>query len=455
MPGVGLYNLKNAGRFIIQYYEKLKDENRNSSKECDENLKFYSWVEERTAYMKEYETRKWQGYRWMKDTHTSEWEKQKLKDERENYMGNVQLSVSSSLTRSMKELESFPEEVVEEPKSTKLLPNVKSSKRDPLPSHGSIHTSVSKSLSTVPAIHPHTTKSRIPSLHPGSPKNLSKLKTQRSGRPGSASRIPVKHSEKLPSSVSSKKTESIRMPSKTSHSHLMGGISKSRHIPAAEVVTVSRGEREVFSPKEYEIENFHKIKNFFKNIDAVKSAPPDDTDILFQMLYLDQEFHKVWRMIGRYLLLDDDVLESINSDCNFVEEKSLRMLQEWKKRDESADILELVYALTNCRVYTSIKKTMECLPKISPDCFTEEVAIPMTEETLSELERLLVQEYDAGACAAEVILQGEFDSKPIMFRLSSMDRDGLTPVSVMCRGMATASTNRATLTINFIRPSKH
>ena len=506
--GNRFYNLKDSGNFMYKHTENFMHENPHLAQQCSENLEKYSLSEVRTSYKKKYLESDYKGQEWL-DKNSSEWKGKLAREKRENYDGDRQLSVSLNITErkegdgavsekmpaerpSVSSLKiskqkegsaAFSEKLSSGPRISRTMRSVGSKTSNASPPRRHLPAVPSKSTATVPSRHLPTiptTKSRQLSPSSAISKRTPPGKTV-TQRPDSASRNPS--SVKLQKSQYGKSTGTQRTPpghvdvarqssllvaarraniSRTppSHTQVVSTLGKTKTQKRSGVVVVEnynlqRCESEAISPKGYETTYYDKIGHFLGSVDSVKSTSPNECADLFHHFSLDPEVHRVWRFIGHYLLLGDDVIDTIDNDCHFVEEKCSRMLKEWKKCDESADYLELVYAMINARLYGSYAKMTPYLPLSSPESGTRNITVPVDDETLSELEKELIREKDSGAYEAEVILQGKENTKPIVFRLGSMDRDGLRVVDYACMAAATKDgTKSMALTINYMRSSE-
>ena len=242
--------------------------------------------------------------------------------------------------------------------------------------------------------------------------------------------------------------------SPASRSKVVRGVNKTMDE------SVRRGEMSALSDymvKGVPTADDHRLKHFFEFVDSVPAIKPDDNTKFFEFLVLDAEIQKSWRMIARYLMISDRDIDEINRTSFFVEEKCMRVLQTWRKNDLSADYVEVVYAVINTKGYNPAREARPNIPLGSFDSRTQQstrlVSVPLETELLAELEKELTREKEKGMHEAEVILQGNHRSKlakAMVFRLLTLDRDGLRMVEYACKGAAADNVKEVTLTMNYL-----
>lgn len=204
--------------------------------------------------------------------------------------------------------------------------------------------------------------------------------------------------------------------------------------------------------------DYDRLHHFLEFVDSVTSMKPDEDIKFFESIMLDKQIQQNWRMIAHYLMVGDEDINEIEQTSFFAEDKCMRVFQTWRRNDVSADYLEVIYALINTLGYNPAREAKSHIPLSSFDSTTHQstrllVSVPLQVELLTELEKELTREKEKGVCGAEVILQGDSKSKlskPIVFRLVSLDRDGLRMVDYACKAAAADHVKQVTLKINYL-----
>ena len=176
--------------------------------------------------------------------------------------------------------------------------------------------------------------------------------------------------------------------------------------------------------------------------------------------------HK-WKMLGRYLGVDDDSLDEIEMQNHFVGERCLKMLKKFQTvSDDEATYVRLATALKNIMQDSLISDISQFFPKdqdseSSPGSYTIKPTVKLDEmhACLSVIREDFKLQKNNGKNKATVLVHATSYSQtvsappqtnpPVGFKLTSLDVDSVRVIEDVCIAAAVRKIKQLSITINY------
>lgn len=177
--------------------------------------------------------------------------------------------------------------------------------------------------------------------------------------------------------------------------------------------------------------------------------------------------HK-WKMLGRYLGVDDDSLDEIEMQNHFVGERCLKMLKKFQTvSDDEATYVRLATALKNIMQDSLISDISQFFPKdqdseSSPFSCTIKPTVKLDEmhARLSVIREDFEQQKNNGKSKATVLVHTASypqtvsapsqANPPVGFKLTSLDVDSVRVIEDVCIAAAVRKIKQLSITISYL-----
>ena len=170
---------------------------------------------------------------------------------------------------------------------------------------------------------------------------------------------------------------------------------------------------------------------------------------------------KKWKMLGRYLGVDDDSLDEIEAQNHFIGERCLKMLKKFQMTSDGGTYLTLASALKNIMQDSLITDISQFFPKDLESKSTISVSrtIKSTVKVdemyarLSEIRGDFEAQKNNGRSKATVQVSYpqhlSHTNSPMCFRLTSLDMDSIRVIEDVCIAAAVRKIKQLSIVINY------
>ena len=173
-----------------------------------------------------------------------------------------------------------------------------------------------------------------------------------------------------------------------------------------------------------------------------------------------------WKMLGRYLDLEDDILDEIEIQNHFVGERCLKMLKKFQTvSGDEATYVRLATALKNIMQDSLITDISHCFPKHHLES-TSAFCVPFTVKPTINLEEMYTRlsvirenfELQRSNGKRKATLKVSYlqaptttsrTNSPLCFELTSLDHDSVRVIEDMCIAAAVRKVKQLSVTISY------